>query len=658
MDADGINNMESLITIVNKLQDAFHSVGMLDTIDLPQIAVVGSQSSGKSSVLETIVGRDFLPRGAGIVTRRPLVLQLLNIPKEGRPKDQEEWGEFLHIQNKKFFDFTQIRSEIEKETDRVTGKNKGISPLPIHLRIYSPYVLNLTLIDLPGITKVPVGDQPTDIEKQIRKMILQFISRPNCIILAVTPANTDLANSDALKLAKEVDPRGDRTLGVLTKLDLMDPGTDALDILMGRVYPLRRGFIGVVLRGQKDIDGGKLIRQALTDEAAYFQRHPSYKPIAAKLGTPFLAKTLNLILLHHIRECLPEIKSKISALITQAQQVLNEYGSPLSDSRVGQGGLVLQLVNEFATNFVEAIDGKASDLSTQELFGGARINYIFIEKYAPYMTKLDPCEGLTEKDIRMAIRNAKGPRSSLFVPESSFEMLVRKQVQLLEEPSLRCVDQVFDELLRIVEHSEKHLVRFPNLRERMVEFVIGLLRKYLVPLRDFIQDLIKIELAYINTNHPDFFGGGQTINLLIDKLQSPEYRSALTGQKPPVPQRAPGAPGVQQPPQQPVVQDQQAFASREAMETDIIRTLLTAYMNIVRKNITDSVPKAIMCFLVNKSKQHLQNELVSAMYKDELFDELLKENDDIAAKRKAAQEMLKVLRKAQDIINDVRDIKV
>ncbi|KAB0343450.1 hypothetical protein FD754_020376 [Muntiacus muntjak] len=116
---------------------------------------------------------------------------------------------FLHCKGKKFTDFDEVRHEIEAETDRVTGMNKGISSIPINLRVYSPHVLNLTLIDLPGITKVPVGDQPPDIEYQIREMIMQFITRENCLILAVTPANTDLANSDALKLAKEVDPQGD-----------------------------------------------------------------------------------------------------------------------------------------------------------------------------------------------------------------------------------------------------------------------------------------------------------------------------------------------------------------------------------------------------------------------------------------------------------------
>lgn len=117
----------------------------------------------------------------------------------------------------------------------------GISPQPINLRIFSPNVLTLTLVDLPGLTKVPVGDQPKNIETQIREMLLKYINKPNSIILAVTAANTDLANSDGLKMAREVDPEGSRTIGVLTKIDLMDQGTDVVDILAGRIIPLRLG---------------------------------------------------------------------------------------------------------------------------------------------------------------------------------------------------------------------------------------------------------------------------------------------------------------------------------------------------------------------------------------------------------------------------------
>eukprot|EP01041_Mallomonas_annulata_P005619 gene5619-11342_t len=206
--------MEQLIPLVNKLQDVFGAIGQ-QSIDLPQITVVGSQSAGKSSVLENIVGRDFLPRGSGIVTRRPLILQLYSLPNSSLvspdPKGAE-WGEFLHLPGQKFYNFGEIRAEIVRETDRITGSNKGISNKSINLKIYSPFVLNLTLVDLPGITKVP-----TDVEEQIQDMCLEFIRKPNAIILAVSAANQDLANSEGLKLARTVDPEGARTIGVLTK---------------------------------------------------------------------------------------------------------------------------------------------------------------------------------------------------------------------------------------------------------------------------------------------------------------------------------------------------------------------------------------------------------------------------------------------------------
>lgn len=159
---------------------------------------------------------------------------------EGQPIP-EEYGEFLHLPGKKFTDFEEIRAEIEKETDRTTSSRVGLSPDPIYLKITSPNVLTLTLVDLPGITKVPTGDQPKNIEQLIKDMIIKFISKPNAIILAVTPSNADIANSDGLKLAREIDPEGLRTIGVMTKVDLMDPGTDLIDILSGRIIPLRMG---------------------------------------------------------------------------------------------------------------------------------------------------------------------------------------------------------------------------------------------------------------------------------------------------------------------------------------------------------------------------------------------------------------------------------
>lgn len=183
----------------------------------------------------------------------------------------------------------------------------------------------MTLVDLPGITKVPVGDQPPDIEAQIRNMILDFISKDNCLILAVTPANSDLANSDALKLAREVDPSGVRTIGVITKLDLMDEGTDAREILENRLLPLRRGYIGVVNRSQKDIDGRKDIKAALAAERQFFLSHSAYRHMVDRMGTPYLQRTLNQQLTNHIRETLPQLRNKLQTRLIGMEKDVAEY---------------------------------------------------------------------------------------------------------------------------------------------------------------------------------------------------------------------------------------------------------------------------------------------------------------------------------------------
>jgi dynamin 1-like protein len=140
---------------------------------------------------------------------------------------------------------------LQLETDRELGSNKGISEKQLRLKIFSPHVLNMTMVDLPGITKVPVGDQPSDIEARVRSMILSYIKHETCIILAVSPANADLANSDALQMARIADPDGSRTIGVITKLDIMDRGTNARNFLLGNVVPLRLGYVGVVNRSQE-----------------------------------------------------------------------------------------------------------------------------------------------------------------------------------------------------------------------------------------------------------------------------------------------------------------------------------------------------------------------------------------------------------------------
>ena len=445
---------------------------------------------------------------------------------------QGEWAEFHHIPGQKFHDFAEVKREIENETARIAGNNKGINRQPINLKIYSPHVLSLTLVDLPGLTKVPIGDQPSDIERQTRNLISEYIAKPNSIILAVSPANVDIVNSEALKLARHVDPMGRRTIGVLTKLDLMDHGTNALDILSGRVYPLKLGFIGVVNRSQQDIQGNKSLAEALKSEAEFFRHHPAYRNMANRCGTQFLAKSLNTTLMAHIRDRLPDIKARLNTLMGQTQQELANYGNKQFSGKEHRGSLILQLMTRFASSFIASIDGTSSEISTKELCGGARIYYIFNSVFGNSLETIDPTMNLSVLDIRTAIRNSTGPRPSLFVPELAFDLLVKPQIKMLEVPSQRCVELVYEELIKICHTcGSTELSRFPRLQAKLIEVVSDLLRERLGPASGYVESLISIQRAYINTNHPNFLGAAAAMSSVIQNKQEKEKKAALAEER-------------------------------------------------------------------------------------------------------------------------------
>lgn len=690
-----------IVSVINKLQDVFSAVGSsASQIDLPQICVLGSQSSGKSSVLENIVGRDFLPRGTGIVTRRPLVLQLINRPAtapqaNGTPNPQlngsdkqaneSEWGEFLHLPGEKFYDFNKIRAEIVRDTEAKTGRNAGISPQPINLRIFSPNVLTLTLVDLPGLTKVPVGDQPKDIEKQIKDMLVKYISRPACIVLAVTAANTDLANSDGLKLAREVDPEGTRTIGVLTKVDLMDQGTDVVDILAGRVIPLRLGYVPVVNRGQRDIDTSKTIGAALDAERSFFELHPSYKGKAQYCGTPFLARKLNMILMQHIRATLPDIKARISQQLQKYTAELATLGGPLGDA--SSGNIVLSVITEFTNEFRTVIDGNTNDLSLNELSGGARISFVFHELFNNGVKSIDPFDQVKDGDIRTILYNSSGQTPSLFVGTQAFEIIVKQQIKRLEEPSVKCCQLVYDELIRILGQLLQKIQafrRFPALRERFNSVVINFFKTAMTPTTKLVTDMVSMQACYVNTTHPDFLNGHRAMSIVQDRLNANKPATPVpdpkSGKLPPgqminnrdldvdlkkeepsffgsffssakkgQPKKA--GPVMEAPPA--VIRPLSALSERETMETDVIKLLIHSYFNIVKREMIDMVPKAIVLTLVNHSKENLQRELLQELYKPEVLDDLMKESDFVVNRRKEVVSMVTALNKAEEIVAGV-----
>ncbi|KAJ6797816.1 Uncharacterized protein M6B38_214515 [Iris pallida] len=760
----------TVIPIVNKLQDIFAQLGSSSTVDLPQVAVIGSQSSGKSSVLEALVGRDFLPRGNDICTRRPLMLQLVHHARAGAAggggaggeavAGGDEWGEFLHLPGRRFFDFSEIRREIQAETDREAGGNKGVSDKQIRLKIFSPNVLNITLVDLPGITKVPVGDQPTDIEARIRTTILSYIQHETCIILAVSPANADLTNSDALQMARIADPDGSRTIGVITKLDIMDKGTDARNFLLGN-----------------DINKNRAIKDALAFEESFFRLNPVYHGLSHCCGIPQLAKRLNQILVQHIKAVLPGLKSRINAQLVAVAKEHAAFGD-VPESKDGQGVHILNILAKYCEAFSSMVEGKNEELLTTELFGGARIHYIFQSIFVKSLEEVDPFDDVTDEDIRMAIQNATGTRSSLFVPEVPFENIVRRQISRLLDPSLQCAKFIYDELMKMSHRClSNELQRFPVLRKCMDEVIGKFLRDNLQPAESMITHIIEMEADYINTSHPSFIGGNKAMEIAqqqvkssrlaasvsrskdgvdSDKLQVSEkeqksrailarsgangiisdqvirpvadsekpssaetpmsvsvsigigryrigtcrtvsvsasamsdwYRSirqtkdetgSATGSSWSISSifgssenRAPlketsvnesytvpvqniehslSIINLKEPPM--VLRLSENQTEQEALEIAITKLLLKSYYDIVRKIIEDSVPKAIMHFLVNQAKRELHNVVIRKLYRESLFEDMLREPDDTAVKRKRFQETLRVLEQAYRTLDEL-----
>ncbi|KAH8725879.1 P-loop containing nucleoside triphosphate hydrolase protein [Phaeosphaeriaceae sp. PMI808] len=300
VEAEKIARDEQMMLLTKKMieiRGLLQTVGQSDSLTLPSIVVIGSQSSGKSSVLEAIVGHEFLPKGHNMVTRRPIELTLVNTPEA-----HAEYGEFPALGLGKVTDFNQIQRTLT-DLNLAVPTDDCVSDDPIQLRIYSPNVPDLQLIDLPGYIQVVGRDQPPELKEKISALCERYIRAPN-VILAISAADVDLANSTALRASRKVDPRGERTIGVITKMDLVDAERGA-SLLTDKKYALRLGYVGVVCRVPASAGGNKLfsrgngnITNAINkNEAAYFSSHAEFSPDShLDVGTKSLKKKLMNVL--------------------------------------------------------------------------------------------------------------------------------------------------------------------------------------------------------------------------------------------------------------------------------------------------------------------------------------------------------------------------
>ncbi|XP_040606320.1 interferon-induced GTP-binding protein Mx1 [Mesocricetus auratus] len=422
------------------LIDSLRALGVEQDLALPAIAVIGDQSSGKSSVLEALSGVA-LPRGSGIVTRCPLVLKLKQLGQG------EEWrGKVTYKDTEvEISDPTQVEGEINKAQNFIAGKGLGISDELISLDVSSPSVPDLTLIDLPGITRVAVGNQPADIGHQIKRLIKKYIQRQETINLVVVPSNVDIATTEALSMAKEVDPEGDRTIGILTKPDLVDRGTEdkVVDVVRNLVYHLKKGYMVVKCRGQQDVQKQLNLAEALKMEKVFFKEHPHFRVLLEdrKATVPHLAERLTAELISHICKSLPLLENQIKESHQRASEELQKYGTDVPEDSNERTFFLIDKINAFNKDITALVQAQETvPAGGSRLFTNMRNKFLDWNNYIDEHLKKSSVQLYSQ--IQVFENQYRGRELPGFVNYKTFENIIRKQIKALEEPAVVMLHEV------------------------------------------------------------------------------------------------------------------------------------------------------------------------------------------------------------------------
>lgn len=327
----------------------------------------------------------------------------------------------------------------------------------------------------------------------------------------------------------------------------------------------------------------------------------------------------------HIKQTLPDIKSRISSSLQKYSSELSQLG----DSMLGNpANIVLNIITEFSQEYRTVLEGNNQELSSVELSGGARISFVFHELYSNGVKAVDPFDQVKDIDIRTILYNSSGSSPALFVGTTAFELIVKQQIKRLEDPSLKCVSLVYDELVRILGQllNKPLFRRYPQLKERFHSVVVTFYKKAMDPTNKLVKDLVAMEACYINTGHPDFLNGHRAMAIVNERQAAnrPTPVDPKTG-KPmasSIPPRAtsPSLPtdgsdgnsgffgsffasknkkkmaAMEAPP--PTLKASGTLSERENSEVEVIKLLINSYFNITRRTMIDMVPKAIMLSLV------------------------------------------------------------
>ncbi|CAI7836092.1 unnamed protein product [Closterium sp. NIES-53] len=486
---------------VRPMLDAIDKLRLLglkeEGIELPTIVVVGDQSSGKSSVLENLSGIS-LPRGKGIVTRVPLILRL-QACAEGEDKITIEYTPFIGKVSRDIPDEDMIEQEISEATVAIAGSRKGVMNCPITLEVRRPDLPDLTLVDLPGITRVPIEDQPKDIYDQVKAMIMHYITPKESVILNVLAAEVDFTTCESIVMSQEVDEDGDRTLAVVTKVDRAPDGL--YEKIQGDSVRIGLGYVCV--RNKTDADASH--EDARRAEEAFFNNHPELCQIEAhSRGIPALAQRLTEIQAKRVADSIPRIRQAIQKALAAKESELQTIPFAAT-SNAAALGVISSTIQKRRDMMSGVISGRYGPFQgDDEMHYAARLHEKFND-FEAKMRKVLPNflgKDYTER-CKEALKEVAGVSLPNMLDQAMVKQLVQEVVDSIEGPCLLLVNDCFAYATEVQQAVASHVCgMYPGLNNVVHLQGLNVLREAKESASRFVQDMLTKEKRIIFTiNH-------------------------------------------------------------------------------------------------------------------------------------------------------------
>ncbi|XP_063576857.1 interferon-induced GTP-binding protein Mx1 isoform X1 [Pongo abelii] len=600
------------------LIDSLRALGVEQDLALPAIAVIGDQSSGKSSVLEALSGVA-LPRGSGIVTRCPLVLKLKKLVNEDKWRGKVSYQDYeIEIS-----DASEVEKEINKAQNTIAGEGMGISHELITLEISSRDVPDLTLIDLPGITRVAVGNQPADIGYKIKTLIKRYIQRQETISLVVVPSNVDIATTEALSMAQEVDPEGDRTIGILTKPDLVDKGTEdkVVDVVRNLVFHLKKGYMIVKCRGQQEIQDQLSLSEALQREKIFFEDHPYFRDLLeeGKATVPCLAEKLTSELITHICKSLPLLENQIKESHQRITEELQKYGVDVPEDENEKMFFLIDKINAFNQDITALIQGEET-VGEEDIRLFTRLRHEFHKWSIIIENNFQEGHKILSRKIQKFENQYRGRELPGFVNYRTFETIVKQQIKALEEPAVDMLHTVTDMVrLAFTDVSIKNFEEFFNLHRTAKSKIEDIRAEQEREGEKLIR--LHFQMEQIVYCQDQVYRGA------LQKVREKELEEEKKKKS----------------------WDFGAFQSSSATDSSMeeIFQHLMAYHQEASKRISSHIPLIIQFFMLQTYGQQLQKAMLQLLQDKDTYSWLLKERSDTSDKRKFLKERLARLTQAR-----------